>query len=72
MNIVKREYRDERGNGGYNDFECVDLDSAHEDEIAYTANGGELIEFYVHGAGVSLTLDRARQLHAALQLLLDR
>lgn len=71
MRIVKREWRDERGNGGYQDFECVDLDSVHPDEvIAYTYNGGTEVE--LSSSTTSWRISRARQVSAALALLLDR
>jgi hypothetical protein len=70
MKVVKREWRDERGVGGSQDFECFDLDSAHPDEpIAYTCDGGRQVE--LAGNQTAWTLERARQISWALDLLLD-
>lgn len=71
MRIVKREWRDESGNGGYQDFECFDLDSMYPDQpIAYTVEGGREIELATNRT--SWTREQAEGVRWSLQLLLDK
>lgn len=70
MNVVKREWRDERGIGGYQDFECFDLDSMFpEQPIAYTCDSGRLVE--IVSRSTTWSSEQARQISWALELLLD-
>jgi hypothetical protein len=70
MRIVKREWRDERGIGGYQDFEAFDLDSMYPDQpIAYTCDGGRQVE--IASNATTWTREQASQVSWALELLLD-
>lgn len=64
--IVKRLWSGSE-TAGHSDYECVDTDTG--DIVAYTCGGTEYVEFYAHGVGVTLTLERARKLADALAQL---